>query len=273
MNDSFALAVVNRDVEVLRAKLTPMLSEVKNLRVDMPKAIRETIFDDATALTKMITEYVSTCKANSTSPRHKAASKGAFCVLVVVTSAPRAASICGVLSRGGLAIAKLFGKHLTMEEQSQFLTTHLVDVAVGTPARLAKLAAAGMLTLDALRMILIDVSLDEKEQHIFGSAKGGARRPDADELAAMLGTSSFQAALTSGERRAPSMFPVLLPSKAALEASTPVGQRMDSAARGRGRGGGGGKEGGGKGRGRGIHKARPRPSAFAMRANRKGSGS
>ena len=125
----------------------------------------------------------------------------------------------------------------------------------------------------------VDVEPDEKAQHIFSVAKGGRRRPDADELAAMLGSSAFQAALAGGEKRAPTLCPVRFPPKAALEASTPIGQRMDSAARGHGRGKGGagrggkGSGGGGKGVGRqGIRKPRPRASAFAMRAHVKGSG-
>ena len=276
MNEGIGLAVAGRDVSATREIMDRILHDVQNLKVSFPKALSTTQLDDAASLVEVSTELVSTCKAAAVSPRHKATGKGEFKVLFVTPSAPRAASLCGVLARGGLVAAKLFGKHMTVEEQTEFLQSHLVDVAVGTPARLAKLAASSALSLEALRYIIIDVQTDDKDMHFFSSAKGGARRPDAEDLASMLKSSAFQAALTTGEKRALTVCPVLLPPKAALEASTPIGQRMDNAARGRGKGGGrgrGGKGGsaGGKGGGRGIHK-RPKASAFAMRAHKKGSG-
>ena len=109
---------------------------------------------------------------------------------------------------------------------------------------------------------------DERNLHIFSRSKDGGRRTDADDLCQMLSSAAFKDALARGEKRAPTLCPVLLPPKEALEASTPVGQRMEMSARkhgrgrsgkgsgGKGRGGKGGKGRGGKG-GRGaIHKKR-----------------
>ena len=73
-----------------------------------------------------------------------APTKGQFSLLIVTPSAPRAASLCGVLARNGLSVAKLFGRHLTVDEQAEFMSAHCIDVAVGTPTRLARLAAMGV---------------------------------------------------------------------------------------------------------------------------------
>ena len=142
-------------------------------------------------------------------------------------------------------------------------------MTVGTPNRLSKLAESGDLNLSALRYVLVDCLPDERNLHIFSRSKDGGRRPDADDLSQLLSSAAFKDALARGEKRAPTLCPVLLPPKEALEASTPVGQRMDIAARkhgrgrggkgggGKGRGGKGGKGRGGKGGGRGaIHKKR-----------------
>ena len=266
MDDVLADAVAARDVGASREIIEPVLGlgDV-GLRIGLPKAIGKTQLHSSKELVALGKELVAVCRAKAAAPR----AKGAFCVLVVTPSAPRAASICGILSRGGVTTAKLFGKHMSVEEQEQFLVANVVDIAVGTPARLAKLAEARVLELGALRYVLLDVLPDEKKAHFFSlPPKGMARRPDADDLAGMLGTAAFRDAFALSEKRAPTVCPVLLPPKSALESSTPVGQRMNNQARGRG---GGGKGKGGRARG-GIHKkSRPRASAFAMRP-KNGSG-
>ena len=161
---------------------------------------------------------------------------GRFAVLLVTPSAPRAASLCGLLSRAGLKVAKLFARHLTVDEQAAFLSTHAVDVAVGTPNRLCRLCRDGLVDLSALRYVLVDSAPDAKQQTIFSPAgKGKGRRPDAAELAALLTTGSFVDRLL--KPRAPVLCPVVLPTPAALEAATPVSVRLQGRGRGRGRGG------------------------------------
>jgi len=119
-------------------------------------------------------------------------SAGRFAVLLVTPSAPRAASLCGLLSRAGLKVAKLFARHLTVDEQAAFLSTHAADVAVGTPNRLCRLCRDGLVDLSALRYVVVDATPDAKQQTIFSPAgKGKGRRPDAAELAALLTMGTF----------------------------------------------------------------------------------
>lgn len=263
---SLSLAIIDRDIESIRAVIEPVLDDA-TLRISLPKVLTSTEFSEAKELVTNAKELVSACRAHAGSPR----TKGAFCVIIVTPSAPRAASLCGVLNRGGISVAKLFGRHLDLDEQKAFLAANMVDVAVGTPNRLAKLAESGALELNALRYILLDVLPDEKESHFFSRPpKGMARRPDTTELLGMLHTPAFSKAFAQNEKRAPVLCPVLLPPKEALESSTPVGQKMNNRARGRGRGGAGrggkgrggppGKGGGRGGKGGGIHKkGRPGP--------------
>ena len=204
-NSAVALAIADRDVESLRELIAPVLSgtaATTPLRISLPKALSESHIEASKALVSVVKELVSASRAKAAAPR----AKGAFCVCIVTPSAPRAASLSGVLSRGGCAIAKLFllgrGRRQEIEEeQVRFLANNIVDVAIGTPNRLAKLAGAGSLELSALRYLLVDCTPDEKELHFFSApSKGGARRPDAEALDTMLSCAAFQAALGQGKR-------------------------------------------------------------------------
>lgn len=68
-------------------------------------------------------------------------------------------------------VAKLFSKHLKLEEQVAFLQSQRCPLAVATPARLLKLLepeGQGALKLDALNYLIIDGSYrDKKDQSIM----------------------------------------------------------------------------------------------------------
>ena len=59
-------------------------------------------------------------------------------------------------------VAKLFGRHMSPEEQAAALAGAPVALAVGTPHRLASLLAADALKLDRTRLVLLDVRRDAK---------------------------------------------------------------------------------------------------------------
>ena len=111
-----------------------------------------------------------------------------------------------------------------------------MDVAVGTPNRIARLAEGDMLNLAALQHVVVDVTPNAKEQTIFSPpSKGKDRQPDADELAHMLLTDAFTQRLRLKPPGCPQLCAVLLPNAAAIEARIPVGVRMQSRRRGCGR--------------------------------------
>jgi len=204
-----------------------------SIAVSLPESLRPVQAVPAD-LVKAIVALLGAAQKSAGAPSKAA---GRFAVLLITPSAPRAASLCGLLSRAGLKVAKLFARHLTVDEQAAFLSTHAVDVAIGTPNRLCRLCCDGLVDLSALRYVVVDATPDAKQQTIFSPAgKGKGRRPDAAELAALLTTGSFVDRLL--KPRAPVLCPVVLPTPAALEAATPVSVRhFRGRGRGRGRGG------------------------------------
>ncbi len=63
-------------------------------------------------------------------------------------------------------IAKLFAKHMKVPEQAAYLREHPVNVALGTPNRLLKLATEGHLDLSAVRVIALDMRKNPKHQSL-----------------------------------------------------------------------------------------------------------
>ena len=267
------LAIATGDVAAVRSCFAAVVPEVisHGVHVALPRAI---VPCSGTAA-----ELVDACKAAIHSAKAKAGGArhgtGQMRVLIVTPSAPRAASLCSILSQKvhGLRVAKLFGRHLDLDAQAAFLSANRVDVAIGTPSRLAALGRAGVLDLTLLRHAMCDLTPDEKEMTFLSLSKHGARRPDGDALSEMLQAEPFATCLRErpGRRSKLVLAPVLLPDRQALEAATPRSQLA-----GRGHPGGGRhRGGGGHGRGRGgaalrgaIGKPRPRPSAFASRTGR-----
>lgn len=68
---------------------------------------------------------------------------------------------------GGRKIAKLFSKHIKIQEQQDLLTHTKVCVAAGTPNRIIKLIEIGTLKLDNLQLVVVDVGLDGKKRTLL----------------------------------------------------------------------------------------------------------
>ena len=62
--------------------------------------------------------------------------------------------------------AKLFAKHLKVQEQVQVLK-EFQALAVGTPNRIKKLAELGALSLSATQLIVLDMQRDQKQFHLL----------------------------------------------------------------------------------------------------------
>ncbi|KAH9994738.1 U3-containing 90S pre-ribosomal complex subunit-domain containing protein [Xylariaceae sp. FL0662B] len=68
----------------------------------------------------------------------------------------------------GNTVAKLFAKHIKLEESTQFLKKHQTGIAVGTPVRLNDLVENQSLKLDSLERLVIDAShIDQKKRGIM----------------------------------------------------------------------------------------------------------
>ena len=72
---------------------------------------------------------------------------------------------CQNLHRG-CPIAKLFAKHMKVPEQATYLTENPVNVALGTPNRLLKLATEGHLETDGVGVVALDMRANAKKQSL-----------------------------------------------------------------------------------------------------------
>lgn len=94
---------------------------------------------------------------------------GAPTLLFVCASAVQANAMMKRLTlfRKAARMAKLFAKHIKIEQQKEMLESNVIHIAVGSPNRLQKLADLGALDMQRLRLICLDVSLDVKDRTIF----------------------------------------------------------------------------------------------------------
>ncbi|KAJ1674471.1 hypothetical protein EV182_003210 [Spiromyces aspiralis] len=108
----------------------------------------------------------SALEANAISKNFK--HKGSPRVLVVCGSAIRAAELTRRLRPiSKRQVAKLFSKHIKIEEQKKLLEGNAVDIGVGTPNRILKLIESGHLRITQLRLILVDCTKDQKMRMVI----------------------------------------------------------------------------------------------------------
>jgi hypothetical protein len=88
-------------------------------------------------------------------------------LILVASSARRAADLLKPLAVFNTRAAKLFAKHLSVEEQATILAGPPVTLAVGTPHRIARLLADGHLKLDRCAVLLFDTRPDMKGYSIL----------------------------------------------------------------------------------------------------------
>ncbi|PKY07785.1 hypothetical protein P168DRAFT_323016 [Aspergillus campestris IBT 28561] len=97
--------------------------------------------------------------------------KGAPNTLVISGAALRSADVVRALrtfQHKESIVAKLFAKHIKLEEAKQFLQRSRSAIGAGTPARISDLIDAGSLNLEELERIVIDGSyVDQKQRGIF----------------------------------------------------------------------------------------------------------
>ncbi|KAK7209565.1 hypothetical protein V2G26_016743 [Clonostachys chloroleuca] len=91
--------------------------------------------------------------------------------LIVAGAGLRAADIVRAVRKfqtKNCAVAKLFAKHMKIEEQITYLKSKKTGIAVGTPARLADLIDNGALSLENLERLVVDAShIDQKKRGVM----------------------------------------------------------------------------------------------------------
>ncbi|KAF5969723.1 hypothetical protein FCOIX_10765 [Fusarium coicis] len=97
--------------------------------------------------------------------------KGSPHTLIVAGAGLRAADIVRSVRKFQSkenSVAKLFAKHMKVEEQVKFLQNHRTGICVGTPARLMDLIDNGALSLDSLKRLVVDAShIDQKKRGVM----------------------------------------------------------------------------------------------------------
>ncbi|KAL8914163.1 MAG: hypothetical protein Q9171_001158 [Xanthocarpia ochracea] len=91
--------------------------------------------------------------------------------LVLTGAALRAAELSRVLrkfQKKDATVAKLFAKHIKLQDATAFVKKTRINIGVGTPSRIIDLIAEGALRLETLERVVIDCSfLDRKKRNIF----------------------------------------------------------------------------------------------------------
>jgi protein CMS1 len=90
-------------------------------------------------------------------------------VIIVCVSALRAVAVLKEISSLNMRVAKLFAKHMNVDDQVNMLESNSYGIAVGTPNRLLKLIQTnnedgeGALSLEFTELIVIDCHEDKKK--------------------------------------------------------------------------------------------------------------
>lgn len=89
------------------------------------------------------------------------------CVVIVALSARRAVQVLKELAPLNVRAAKLFAKHITIEEQVKQLEQAPFPIAVGTPHRLLALAKHGALSFEKTLCVALDTSVNDKKFSVY----------------------------------------------------------------------------------------------------------
>jgi len=89
------------------------------------------------------------------------------CVIIVALSARRAVQVLKELAPLNVRAAKLFAKHIPIEEQVKQLQESNFPIAVGTPHRIVALAKNGALSFEKTLCIALDTSVNDKKFSVY----------------------------------------------------------------------------------------------------------
>ncbi|RDL36058.1 Uncharacterized protein BP5553_06670 [Venustampulla echinocandica] len=135
---------------------------------------------------------------NSTKLWSASKKNGAPHTIIVTAAGLRAADIARAVRKfqtKDAAVAKLFAKHIKLQDSIKFLKSTRTGIAVGTPTRLKDLMDEGALAVDRLERIVIDAShIDIKKRGVLDMKETQV------PLIAWLGQSEFKERYTAAEK-------------------------------------------------------------------------
>jgi protein CMS1 len=142
-----------------QAKLLSEFSGVKIVRQNVASSKEAAEFDLGVA--KRIQSIVSKKKLK------KWKTKESPCVLIICLSARRAVQILKEIAPLNVRAAKLFAKHMVIEDQVKQLEESAFGIAIGTPHRILTLAQQGALSLEDTQCIVLDTFLNDKKYSVY----------------------------------------------------------------------------------------------------------
>lgn len=137
-----------------------LISEFANVKFQ-PHQLSRSEVGDAPGAMKRVQGIVSKKRLK------KWKTKESPCVLIVCISARRAVQILKELAPFNVRVAKLFAKHITIEEQCKQLEESAFGIAVGTPHRLLALIQEGALSLESTQYIMLDSFMNDKRFSVY----------------------------------------------------------------------------------------------------------
>ncbi|PMD46395.1 hypothetical protein L207DRAFT_507308 [Hyaloscypha variabilis F] len=134
-------------------------------------AIQDTTSWDKPRTLDSLPGFLEKFSGNSTKLWAASKKNGAPHTIIVTAAGLRAADIAREVRKfqtKGATVAKLFAKHIKLQESINFLKTTRTGIAVGTPQRLKALMDDGALQIDRLERIVVDAShIDQKKRGIL----------------------------------------------------------------------------------------------------------
>ncbi|RFU28134.1 hypothetical protein B7463_g8191, partial [Scytalidium lignicola] len=144
-----------------------------------------------------LSSFLEHFSSNTTKLWSASKKNGSPHTIVVTAAGLRAADVARALRKfqaKDVKIAKLFAKHIKMQDSIKFLKSTRTGIAVGTPTRLKDLIEQGALAIDRLERIVIDASyMDQKKRGIL------EMRETQVPLTLLLGQSDLRNRLGSAE--------------------------------------------------------------------------
>ncbi|KAF6810252.1 hypothetical protein CSOJ01_06443 [Colletotrichum sojae] len=175
INESFAVMDSNLLADYTAQKLARFGTDLSSIEVSdlsiSANAIKDTTeWAEPRSLDKLpgfLEKFAEMPEKLHTAPEKK----GAPHTIVVAAAGLRAADIVRALRKFQTpksTVAKLFAKHMKVDEQVKFLQGTRTGIAVGTPARLMELADNGALSIEKLQRIVVDAShIDSKKRGVM----------------------------------------------------------------------------------------------------------
>ena len=138
-----------------------LLSDFASTRFLPHHISRSNESDENTGIAKRIQGMVSKKKLK------KWKVKESPCVVIVCLSARRAVQVLKELAPLNVRAAKLFAKHITIEDQVKQLQESPFGIAVGTPHRILTLAQQGSLSLEETQCVVLDTFVNDKKFSVY----------------------------------------------------------------------------------------------------------